>query len=190
MVRPFVYRPFSKTPRCPGHVFGSSGLLTSDRGSSSSGTTSSSRGSPAIAARMAETFCWAYGARQKSSRPRSQSATRPLSTPKQSARRKNPPNPNQRARHFRKRHRFCEFACLSACSLSQGQHRRPCRDRVGCARLSSRLRSRTRKGKFTIRARPLVPKGKLCNPKRSFRISGAGSRTKTRPQNPRSRRLQ
>jgi hypothetical protein len=40
-----------------------------------------------------------------------------------------------------------------------------------------------RRRKFRIRARPLVPKGKLWNQKRSFPISGAVSSTKTRRQN-------
>lgn len=192
MVRPFVYPPSWKTPPFPGHVFGPSGLLPSDRGSSSNGTANSSRGSPGTAARMAETFCWVYGARQESSRPRGQSATLRLSTSQQSALRKNPPNPNPRPRHFRKRHCRLASACPSPRNHSREQHRLPSRVRyrVGSGRLLSRLLRRTRKGKFTIRARPLVPKGKLCNPKRSFHISGAVSRTKTRPQNPRSRRLQ
>ena len=192
MVRPFVYPPFLKTPRCRGHVFGSSGLLISDRGSSSSGTASSSRGLPGTAARMAEISCWAFGARRESFRPASQSASRRLSTPKESALRKNPPNPNPRARHLRKRHRHPESACLRPRSHSREPHRRPSRVRyrVGCGRVLSRLLPSPREGKFTIRARPLVPKGKLCNPKRSFHISGAVSRTKTRRQNPRSRRLQ
>ena len=44
--------------------------------------------------------------------------------------------------------------------------------------------------KLTLRARPLVPKGQLCNPRRYFRILGAVSRTKTRRQNQAPRRLQ
>ena len=41
-----------------------------------------------------------------------------------------------------------------------------------------------------VPARPLIPKGKLCSPKRYFRNSGAVSRTETRPRNPHLRRLQ
>jgi len=63
---------------------------------------------------------------------------------------------------------------------SPGQSRQPFQNAV--ARLP-----RGRAQKLRFRAHPLVPKGQLCNRKQSFHIFGVVSRTKTRPQNPRSR---
>jgi len=149
---------------------------------------------PAIARncrRMGEISCWAYGERQKSSPAPSRPATGQLSTPKQSGRWKVPPQLCTRSRRLHKQRRRIQSTKSRLRPLCQNLHRRPRVDNhVSRARMPLWRLRRACAQKLTLRARPLVPKGQLCNPRRCFHIFGAVSRTKTRLQNQPPRRLQ
>lgn len=188
MVRPFVYPPSWKTRPCPGHASGSSGHSPSDRDSRSSGIASSSLPSHKTVAGMVEIFCWVYGVRPRSPPPRSQPATR---QPKQSLPRKIAPKASTRWRRLRRHCCRRQSAGPSPSPWHRSQHRSAReRYRISRSRISLKQLPRAHKQKLILRARPLVPKGQLWNPSRCFRISGAVSRTKTRRQNQRPRRLQ
>jgi hypothetical protein len=173
------------TPPRPEHASARNGQSPSDRGSRSSGTASNSRRSPGIAAAMGQISCLVCDARRRRFRRRSHPVTGQFPTPRGQALREIPPKQKTRTRRLRKRPGRRQSAYLNPRTQSQEQYSPPSRIRcrVGQLRVLLRLPPRGRRGKLRIRARPLVPKGKLCNPKPSFPISGAVSRTETRPQN-------
>ena len=171
MVRPFVYPALWRTPRPPAPAFVSVVRWRLDRGSPSSGSASNSPRSPRTAAAMAGISSWASDARQKT---------------RCTLRHPVPLRCRQDPQQSQQLHRRVRLVIRTPPSI------RRFRSLTKVSKLS-RLRRKshfpTSETQPKIRARPLVPKGKLCNRKRSFPISGAANRTaanrtKMRPQSP------